>query len=158
MFYAALKTLHLLSLIVWIGGMVFVPFFLRPAAARLEAPDRVQLMHDVLGRFFNAVLTAAGLVLVTGVWMIGRVAKQTVQAGASFNMPVTWMVMAVLGLLMMAIFGHIRFGLYKRLTRAVTASAWPAGGEVLASIRTWVLVNLALGVLIVVLTLVGPAA
>jgi uncharacterized membrane protein len=157
MFYAALKTLHLLSLIVWIGGMVFVPFFLRPAAARLEAPDRVQLMHEVLGRFFNAVLAAAGLVLVTGVWMIGRVAKQTVQAGATFNMPVTWMAMAVLGLLMMAIFGHIRFGLYKRLTRAVAASAWPAGGEVLASIRTWVLINLALGVVIVVLTLVGPA-
>jgi uncharacterized membrane protein len=157
MFYAALKTLHLLSLIVWIGGMVFVPFFLRPAAARLEAPDRVQLMHEVLGRFFNAVLAAAGLVLVTGVWMIGRVAKQTVQAGATFNMPVTWMAMAVLGLLMMAIFGHIRFGLYKRLTREVAASAWPAGGEVLASIRTWVLINLALGVVIVVLTLVGPA-
>jgi putative copper export protein len=33
MLYASLKTLHLLALIVWLGGMVFVHFFLRPALA-----------------------------------------------------------------------------------------------------------------------------
>jgi len=38
-------------------------------------------------------------------------------------MPMSWMVMATLGLLMMAIFGHIRFVLYKRLQRAVVTSA-----------------------------------
>ena len=30
MIYATLKTLHVLSIIVWIGGMVFAHFFLRP--------------------------------------------------------------------------------------------------------------------------------
>ncbi len=158
MFYAALKTIHLLSVIVWIGGMVFAHFFLRPAVATLEAPERVRLMHDVLGRFFNAVLVAAGLALVSGVWMIGRIAKQTVQAGVSFNMPLEWMVMTVLGVVMLAIFGHIRFALYKRLTRAVTAAAWPAGGAALASIRTWVAVNLAIGVVIVAVTLLGASS
>src|SRR5450830_304217 len=78
MFYATLKTIHLLSVIVWIGGMVFAQFFLRPAAATLEAPERVRLMHDVLGRFFNAVLVAAGLALASGLWMMGRIARQTV--------------------------------------------------------------------------------
>ena len=72
MFYALLKTVHLLSLMVWIGGMVFAHFFLRPAVAKLEAPERIRLMHDVLGRFFNAVLAAAGLTLASGLWMIGR--------------------------------------------------------------------------------------
>ena len=50
MFYAALKTLHVLSIIVWLGGMVFAHFFLRPAVAQLEVPLRLRLMHDVLGR------------------------------------------------------------------------------------------------------------
>nr|MDP2191463.1 CopD family protein [Rhodoferax sp.] len=158
MFYATLKTIHLLSIIVWIGGMVFAHFFLRPAVATLAAPERVRLMHAVLGRFFNAVLVAAGLALVSGVWMIGRIAKQTVQAGVKFNLPLEWMVMTVLGVAMLAIFGHIRFALYKRLTRAVTAAAWPAGGAALASIRTWVTVNLAIGVVIVAVTLLGASS
>lgn len=155
MFYAALKTIHLLSVIVWIGGMVFVQFFLRPALAALEPPERVRLLHAVLGRFFNAVLVAAGLTLFSGVWMIARMARQMVQAGVSFNMPLEWTVMALLGLLMVLIFGHIRFVLYKRLTRAVTQAAWPAGGAALASIRTWVAVNLAIGVVIVLVTMLG---
>ena len=158
MLYAALKAIHLLSIIVWIGGMVFVQFFLRPAVVSLEAPQRVRLMHEVLGRFFNAVLWAAGLTLGTGLWMIGRVAKQAVQSGGNFKMPIEWMVMAVLGVVMVLIFAHIRFALYKRLSRAVTAAAWPAGGAALASIRTWVMVNLAIGVVIVLVTQVGLAS
>jgi uncharacterized membrane protein len=158
MIYAALKAIHLLSLIVWIGGMVFVQFFLRPAVTSLEAPQRLRLMHAVLGRFFNAVLVAAGLVLGSGIWMIGRVAKQAVQSGGNFKMPIEWMVMSVLGVVMVLIFAHIRFALYKRLTRAVTAAAWPAGGAALDSIRTWVMVNLVIGVVIVVITQVGLAS
>ena len=158
MIYAALKTIHLLSIIVWIGGMVFAMYFLRPAVASLEAPQRVRLMHEVLGRFFNAVLWAAGLTLASGLWMIGRVAKAAVQSGGNFAMPLEWTVMAALGIVMIGIFGHIRFALYKRLSRAVTAAAWPAGGAALESIRTWVTVNLVFGVAIVVITLLGLAS
>jgi uncharacterized membrane protein len=157
MIYAVLKTIHLLSVIVWIGGMVFSQFFLRPSLGTLEAPQRVQLMHQVLGRFFNAVLLSAGLVLLTGGWMIGRMARQMSQSGVKFNMPMEWMVMASLGVLMVLIFGHIRFALYKKLTRAVNAQDWPAGAAVLANIRTGVSVNLVLGVLIVLVTLLGAA-
>jgi uncharacterized membrane protein len=158
MFYAILKTIHLLSIIVWIGGMVFMQFFLRPAAAKLEAPERVRLMHDVLGRFLTAMLGVGTLALVTGSWMIGRIARQTSQSGVRFNMPIEWMAMALLGVVMLAILGHIRFALYKRLSHAVSAAAWPAGGAALASLRSWVLVNLAIGVLIVAVTLLGASS
>ena len=153
MLYAALKTLHLLAILLWVGGMAFTLFFLRPALNTLGAPERVRLMHAVLGRFFKAVLAASLLTLGTGIWMLGRVAKQTVQSGGSFQMPLSWTLMSVLGVLMVAIFMHIRFALYKRLDRAVNASDWAAGGAALAQIRTWVAVNLGLGVLIVVVTL-----
>ena len=158
MIYATLKTIHLLSVIVWVGGMVFAQFFLRPAVARLEAPERVRLMHDVLGRFFNAVLVAAVLALGSGLWMMGRMGRAAAQSGVKVSMPLEWIVMAVLGVVMLGIFGHIRFALYKRLTRAVTAAAWPAGGAALASIRTWVMVNLAIGVVIVAVTLMGASS
>ncbi|KRC11111.1 hypothetical protein ASE11_19735 [Hydrogenophaga sp. Root209] len=154
MIYASLKLIHVLSIVLWIGGMFFAHAFLRPSVQFLEPPLRVRLMHDVLKRFFAVVLVVAVLVLVTGLWMIGRVAKESVQAGLSFNMPLGWTVMATLGILMVVIFGHIRFALFKRLTRAVSASDWPAGGAALASIRTWVGVNLILGVATIAATVV----
>jgi uncharacterized membrane protein len=126
---------------------------LRPAVATLEAPVRLRLMHDVLGRFFKAVLVAALLTLLSGVWMLGRVAKQVVQSGGSFEMPLAWTVMAVLGVAMVAIFMHIRFALFRRLGRAVAASEWAAGGLALTQIRTWVSINLGLGVLVLIVTL-----
>ena len=87
MIYTSLKLLHVLATIVWIGGMVFSHFFLRPAVMSLDVPERVRLMHAVLRRFFNAVSVAVLVTLVTGLWMIGRVAKQLVQSGAGFSMP-----------------------------------------------------------------------
>lgn len=154
MLYNSLKLLHLLAVIVWVGGMVFAHFFLRPATQALEPPQRLRLMHDVLQRFLAAVGVAVLVVLASGLWMIGNVARQAVQSGGSFAMPLDWTVMATLGLVMMAIFGHIRFALYPRLQRAVAASDWPAGGQAMVGIRRWVGINLALGVLVVVITLV----
>ena len=156
MLYALLKTLHLLCVILWVGGMVFAHFFLRPSLAELDA--RLRLMHAVLGRFFNAVLVASALVLASGVWMIGRTARHMVQSGASFSLPLEWLVMSVLGVLMLAIFGHLRFALYPRLSRAVAGQAWPAGATALQAIRRWVMVNLGLGVVIVVVTLMGASS
>jgi len=153
MLYALLKTIHVLSIMLWVGGMAFAHLFLRPAAAALPPPERLTLLHTVMGRFFKFVTWAATLTLVTGVWMIGRTAKAVVQSGGSFSMPLSWTIMATLGLVMIAIFGHIRFALFKRMSRAVLAQDWPAGGAAMASIRTWVLVNLCIGVAIVVLAL-----
>ena len=157
MLYAILKTLHVLSIVVWVGGMVFAHFFLRPAVARLEPPVRLVLMHDVLGRFFRAVLAASLLALASGVWMLGRVARQVVQSGGSFEMPLAWTVMTVLGVAMVAIFLHIRFALYRRLDRAVAAEQWAAAGQALAQIRQWVAVNLGLGTAVLLVTLLRAA-
>lgn len=148
--YAALKTLHLLAIVFWIGGMAFAHFALRPALAVLEPPARVALMHAVLGRFFAAVLVLVVLALASGLAMIGLF-----HAGGGRDLPWTWGAMTALGLVMAAVFGHIRFVLYRRLQRAVAAGDWPAGGSLLGSIRTWVGANLAIGVAIVLLVGLG---
>jgi len=153
MLYALLKAVHVLAVVLWVGGMAFAHFFLRPALATLEPPQRLRLMHAVLGRFFAAVLWAVGLLLASGLWMIGRVARQVVQGGAAFAWPLDWLLMTVLGLLMMAIFGHIRFVLYKRFAAAVDGQDWPAGAAALAQIRRWVGINLALGVVVIAIAL-----
>ena len=151
MLFIGFKLLHLLAVIIWVGGMFFAHFFLRPAAQGLQPSDRVTLMHGVLQRFFAWVLVLAVVVLASGIGMIGSIHAMAAQAGGQFNMPINWMVMSILGVVMMAVFGHIRFALFKRLNTAVTAKDWPAGGKALESIRKWVSLNLALGLVIVVM-------
>ena len=153
MIFSALKLIHVLAVILWVGGMAFAHFFLRPSVQALEPPVRLRLLQAVMKRFFSVVLWASLVVLATGLWMIGRTAKETVQAGLAFNMPLDWTIMATLGIVMIAIFGHIRFALFKRLTRTVAASDWPAAGAAMASIRSWVFVNLCIGIVIVCVTL-----
>lgn len=145
MLYLLLKAVHVLGVVLWVGGMAFAHFFLRPALATLPPPQRLPLMHAVLARFFAAVLVATGLILASGLWMIGRTAKQVVQAGGSFTWPPDWLLMTAIGLVMMALFGFIRFVLFKRLGAAVAVADWPAAASALMAIRRWVSVNLALG-------------
>ncbi|QKV52974.1 CopD family protein [Comamonas antarctica] len=149
MLFAPLKYIHLLAVILWLGGMAFSHFFLRPAAQTLEPAARVPLMHAVLKRFFAAMLVTVAVVLLSGAGMVASVYHMASQAGLRFQMPLSWHVMAALGLVMAGIFGHIRFALFKRLDRAVQSGDWPAGGKALASIRVWVAGNLALGVAII---------
>lgn len=153
MLYAVFKTVHILSIVVWVGGMVFAHFFLRPAVAALEPPQRLRLMDEVLRRFFAVVSGVALLAFFTGVAMIGRVAKETVQAGGSFAMPLDWTVMSVLGTLMVLLYGHIRMVLYRRMHRSVQAQEWADAATHLGKLRQWVSINLAIGLFLIAFTL-----
>ena len=128
MLYNALKFVHVMAVILWVGGMLFAHCFLRPAAAALEPPVRLRLMASVLGPFLNAVLAAIVLILLSGMAMIGQEAAQAAQTGGAFFMPPSWTAMAAGGLLMMAIYAYIRFALYPRLN-AGRLSLRPAGGS-----------------------------
>jgi uncharacterized membrane protein len=157
MMYAAMKTLHVLSIVIWIGGMFFAHAFLRPAAATLPDETRLKLMHDVLGRFFKVVTVVSVVALFTGYWMMGHVAKNVVQAGGSFTAPMHWTVMAIVGTLMVLIYGHIRFALYGKFAKSLTTNNHAQAHVYLNKTRQWVLVNLVLGVGLVALTLLAPA-
>ncbi len=129
--------LHLASAIVWVGGMFFAYFCLRPAAARLlEPPQRLPLWVAVFDPFFRFVAVAVVLILVSGVAML----LQTGFAAA----PVGWHVMFALGLAMAGVFVYILLGLYPKLRRHCDDRAWPAAGAVLNRIRQLVAVNLVL--------------
>ncbi|HRD99516.1 MAG TPA: CopD family protein [Rubrivivax sp.] len=140
-----LRTLHVLAVVLWVGGMAFAHFFLRPALGVLEPAQRLRLMHDVLRRFLNAALVAVLLILASGTAMIGIAARAIAAAPAGFVMPPDWTAMTVVGLVMAVVFGHVRFVLLRRMGLAVQASQWPAAGAAMASIRRWVALNLALG-------------
>ncbi len=158
MAYALLKLLHLGAVVIWLGGMFFTLYCLRPAAAGLPPPQRVPFMADVLRRFFGIVQWVVLAVLGSGLAMIALVTATSRKTGVSFNMPADWMVMAGVGVLMAAIFGHVRFALYKRLARAAAAQDWQAGGAALTEIRFWVGANLALGAVVLAVVRLGSVS
>ena len=149
--YALLLCLHLLAAALWVGGMAVMLGAVRPAAvAVLEPPQRLALMAAALGRFFKAVAAAIAVLLLSGAAMI-------VQAGGMGQVPWRVHAMLAIGLLMMALFGHLRFSPYPRLLRAVAARDGAAAAASLAGIRKLVTVNLALGVLVFGVAVVGRA-
>lgn len=150
---AILKTLHVLSVIVWIGGMVFAHFFLRPSLAVLEPPQRLALMAGVLGRFFAAVTWVAPLAWLSGAWIYARAARAVVESGGSFAPPLYWHLMAALGTLMLAVFFFIRAVPFRAMVRARDAGDLPAAAAALARVRSWVALNLGLGTVILLVTL-----
>lgn len=140
---AAWLFLHLAGVTVWVGGMFFAHFALRPAAeAVLEPPLRLALMQATLARFFLAVTVSVVAVLVSGLALFVRVPIAQAPPG--------WHAMLALGVVMALVFAYIRLALFARLRRSVAASAWPAAAQSLRGIRQLVAFNLALGTLAIV--------
>ena len=134
--------LHVLSVVIWVGGMFFAYMFLRPvAASQLEPPVRLQLWVGVFGKFFPFVWLAVILLPLTGYMMISNI-----YSGMG-NTPLYVHLMNGLGSLMIFIYLHVFFAPYQRLKRAVAAQDWPTGGKALAQIRVLVGINMTLGLL-----------
>ncbi len=139
--------IHLLAVIVWVGGMFFAQVCLRPvAAAQLPPPQRLPLLAAVLGRFFVAV----GIALLL-LWGSGLL--RFAQAGAAI--PPHWHAMLGLGTVMTVIFAVIVLRFYRHLRAALAAQDWPLAGQAMNSIRVLVLVNLVLGFATVAVAVLG---
>lgn len=151
--YDTLRTIHVVSIVLWVGGMYFAHFFLRPSLSSLEPPQRLKLMHATLSRFFSAVIIASLATFGSGVWMIGRMARIVSQTGGNFSMPWTWSIMAALGILMLLIFFYIRLVLFKPFESAVQSDTWSEAAFHLGRIRLWVTVNMTIGTAIIIIQL-----
>jgi len=142
--------IHLMAAIVWVGGMFFAAVVLRPATVRvLEAPDRLLLWVDVLKTFFLWVGISIVLLLATGYGMVFG------GLGGFAGAPAYVHLMHGSGLLMVAVFGHIVAGPFKRLRQEAGAENWPVAADQLNRVRKRVLINLALGVFTVVVAAAG---
>lgn len=152
MSYLILLFIHLLCAAFWVGGMATMHFAVRPAAvATLEPPLRLRTMAAALRRFFVGVDAAVTLLFASGVAMI--------LAAGGFR-TVHWRIEAMMGiaLVMAGIYVYIRASVFKALRRAVEESAWPVAAARLDTVRKLVSLNLALGVVVFGVAIVGRAS
>lgn len=149
--YDIAKLLHLISAIVWMGGMTFMLFALRPAVTSLMEPQpRARLMGEVWRRFFAIVAVAAVVLFATGTHLYTSAFKAAKAAGGTGSVPLGWNLMLIFGMLMILLFGHIYFAGFRKFKRAVAAAEWPAAAKAAGQIQRLVVINFALGWLAIV--------
>lgn len=142
--------LHVLAVVIWVGGMFFAYMALRPVAATvLEPPQRLTLWNGVFAHFFPWVWASIIVILGSGYWMLLG------PYGGFANAPVFVHLMNGLGLVMMLIFFHVYFAPYQKLRKAVAAQNWPEGGKALAQIRVSVGINTLIGMLTILIAAGG---
>lgn len=139
---------HILAAFFWVGGMAFAYMVLRPAAGVLEAPARLTLWRDVFRRFLPWVGVSIVALLVSGYAMM-------FMTYGGFRAPLFIHVMQGTGILMMLLYLHLYFAPWRRLQRTVRDADWPNAGKQLAMIRKLVAINLALGVITVLVGSTG---
>ncbi|MDJ0892296.1 MAG: CopD family protein [Gammaproteobacteria bacterium] len=136
--------LHLVSSVVWVGGMFFAYTALRPVAAmKLEGPSRLTLWAGVFQRFFPWVWASVVVLLASGYWMVFAVFGGMRGVGLHVHL------MTGVGTLMMLLFMYVYFAPYRRLQRAVASKDWLAGANSLTRIRRVVALNTFLGLLVI---------
>jgi len=161
--YAAMLFLHLIGVVLWVGGMFLMHVAVRPVAvAQLPPPQRLPLLAAILGRFFGWVTVAVLVVLGTGVAMIAGIGAAADSGLGAFGEGMRLAhgsvhLMFAIGLLMSLVFALIRLLPYPRLRAAVAAQDWPGAARRLDLIRRLVAINLALGLLTIAVATVGRA-
>ncbi len=139
-------SIHLLAAVVWVGGMFFAHFCLRPVAVnQFEPPQRLKLLSAVFARFFRWVWIAALTLIGTGYWMI------FIHFGGMGNVGWPVHLMQGIGLVMFALYLFLFIKPYTELRQAVNEKRWPDGGKALNQIRQIVITNLTLGLITIVI-------
>jgi len=141
---------HMVSAIIWIGGMFFAYMALRPAAVQvLEPPTRLKLWSAVFARFFKWVWAIVILLPVTGVYMVF-----TNWEGFQFlTLDIYFMI--GIGTIMILLFMHLFFAPYRRMNQALDANDIQEAARRLGQIRLVVAINLSLGLTVGVIASAG---
>lgn len=145
---AVTRLLHVLGVVVWVGGMFFAYLALRPVVAQqFEPPQRLKLWQGVLQRFFFWVWLAVALILSSGSYMMWQL--------GGMSAPPHVHAMMLIGIVMMLIFAQVYFAPFRRLQRSIAAQDWTTASAALNQIRIMVAINLTLGLINITVAVLG---
>jgi len=143
-------TAHILSSVIWVGGMFFAYVCLRPSVPAIEpAVERLKLWVRVFSKFFPWVWLCILGLLGSGYWLI------FMEFGGFKSIGLHIHIMQGLGLVMALIFAFLYTRTWAAFKQAVEANDMATGAVKLAVIRKLVFINLKLGLITVVIGATG---
>jgi len=145
----ALLALHVISAVIWVGGMAFAYLVLRPSAGPLDPATRLALWRRVFRLFFRWVWASIAGLLVSGYGMI------LIYLGGLRGVGVYVYVMQVIGITMTLLFIYLVVSPWQQFQAAIDNGAVPKVAAALERIRLVVATNLILGLVTVVVGATG---
>ncbi len=130
--------LHLIGATIWVGGMIFAHFALRPAALQLPPESRLALWSSTLSRFFLLVWISVVTVFVSGYWMIDFLG-----GFGSVGVHIHWM--HGISVIMFVIFAFIYGIPFRQMRAALSRDDLTEAAQRLGTVRVLVTINLVLG-------------
>ena len=144
MIFAA--ALHTVAALIWVGGLFFILFILRPASIRIDPPQRFRLFGRVFKYFSPWVWGSIATLLITGYWM---------QLSGNGTPGLHTHMMQGFGIFMMFLFGHLYHAPYKRFREALDEESWAKTNYQANRMRRAVRWSLVLGVFTVIVATTG---
>ncbi|HQT67485.1 MAG: hypothetical protein B7Z78_03810 [Rhodospirillales bacterium 20-60-12] len=141
--------LHLLGLIIWVGGMAFSIIVLRPSITALAPADQLALHDRLFRKFFRLLWHIIPTTLLSGWAMI------FLAYGGFAALPWSVNAMQTIALVMTGIFLLIYFGPFNLFKTAYTANDAATAADQAQRIRRLITANLALGLLATILGAIG---
>ncbi|WP_296702321.1 DUF4149 domain-containing protein [Thiocapsa sp. UBA6158] len=142
--------LHQVAGLIWVGGMFFAHFALRPTLKEaLDPQHRLRVARGVFQRFFPWVWGSIAVLWLSGLWVFLGVSGG--KAGLYVH------AMMGIALIMTLIFTLIYVIPFRRMQSSVAAADWPKAASAFGWIRGLMAVNLGLGLATVVIAAAGPA-
>ena len=142
-----LIALHILGAVIWVGGMFFLYFALRPAVLDMDLADRLVVWRKCLDNFFPWLWGAIAALLGSGYGLI--IAFPDDVEGIHV------LIMQGLGWIMILIFGHAYFSPYRRMREALDRGDTNDAERQIEKFRLTLVANLALGLITVVVGATG---
>lgn len=125
--------IHIIAVLIWIGGMLYTLFILRPSLSVIEEKKGI-FMKSIMDKFFPLVwISIATLILTEGY-----------KAHYFISSPL-FILKLILYVVMVINFSYIYFGLYKKLSSAKNKQ------EIMTKITTLIKVNFTFGIIIILL-------
>lgn len=149
MLIAVSIVLHILAVILWIGGMFFAHFVLRPVVNQLLEPtSRLTFFSAIFAKFFFYVWLSLIFLWLSGGTII------IIQGGMSQVAPYVHIMLAI-ATIMTFLFMYLFFMPYTALKHALEAQDIAEGVKKLTTIRRIVLTNLSLGIITTIIGMMG---
>ena len=143
-------TLHVIAVIVWIGGMFLGVVAIRPALAELDVPARARFFATLVRRFLPWLWGAIAAILASGFYMVS-----TSFDGGLSGTPWFVRLMMGLGIFMMMLMGHYTFAPYRRLKRAIAAGDEAQAAKSIRQMGLIMMVNLGFGLIVILAAMMG---
>jgi len=139
--------LHMLGVIVWMGGSVFLYLCFQWVTRQLPPAVGLTLWAAVLARFFPLVWASIAIILLSGFWIFFERGYQTA--------PMAWRAMVTTGFIMIIVYALQWFGPWSRLYAAVRREDWASAAVQLNVVLRWIGFNLGLGMVTVAVATIG---